>query len=198
MMLSCIGGGQVSRPHELRGVKLIAPQSKNSDGIHAGPAQIVDDCFIVAHDDALDVGQGAYSSLITNTVVWNTWGSAILVSWNAQHGANRHIHTYIHHIISYCAFAANTFSALRQKRSAVTCAFSAASSVSEHAEHFADTGNAVVDQLDVIRWQGDLYNTNESVILIRHGCVVRGPLASLCAAVFDWDFPVQRLCFPRH
>ena len=71
----------------------------------------------------------------------------------------------------------------------------------EDAERFADTGNAVVDQLDVIRWQGDLYNTNESVILIRHGCVVRGPLhRSLCAAVFDWDFfpCAARLCFPRH
>ena len=106
------------RGAEIRGLKLITPASKNSDGIHAGPAQIVDDCFIVAHDDALDVGQGVYSSVITNTTVWNTWGSAILVSWNAQH----------------------------------------------------NTGNAFVDHLDVIRWQGDLYNTNESVILIRHGC----------------------------
>ena len=99
-------------------MKLIAPQSKNSDGIHAGPAQVVHDCFIVAHDDALDVGQGAYSSIITNTTVWNTWGSALLISWNAQH----------------------------------------------------DTGNALVDGLDVIRWQGDLYNSNESIILVRHGC----------------------------
>ena len=118
MMQMCLGGGQEARPHEVRGVKLIAPESKNSDGIHAGPAQIVDDCFIVAHDDALDVGQGAYSSLITNTTVWNTWGSAILISWNARY----------------------------------------------------DTGNAIVDGLDVIRWEGDVYNTNESVILIRHGC----------------------------
>ena len=118
MMQMCLGGGVVARPHEVRGVKLITPQSSNSDGIHAGPAQIIDDCFIVAHDDALDVGQGAYSSLITNTTIWNTWGSAILISWNAQH----------------------------------------------------DTGNAVVDGLDVIRWQGDLFNTNESIILIRHGC----------------------------
>jgi hypothetical protein len=118
MMQMCLGGGQVARPHEVRGVKLITPESKNSDGIHAGPAQIVDDCFIVAHDDALDVGQGVYFSLITNTTVWNTWGSAILISWNAKH----------------------------------------------------DTGNAIVDGLDVIRWQGDIYNTNESVILIRHGC----------------------------
>jgi hypothetical protein len=118
MMQVCLGGGVVARPHEVLGVKLIAPQSKNSDGIHAGPAQIVHDCFIVAHDDALDVGQGAYSSMITNTTVWNTWGSALLVSWNAQH----------------------------------------------------DTGNAIVDGLDVIRWQGDLYDSNESIILVRHGC----------------------------
>ena len=50
--------------------------------------------------------------------VRTAWGSAVLISWNAQH----------------------------------------------------DTGNAVVDGLSVIRWEGDIYDTNESVILIRHGC----------------------------
>ena len=40
--------------------------------------------------------------------------------------------------------------------------------ISWNAQH--DTGNAVVDGLSVIRWEGDIYNTNESVILIRHGC----------------------------
>lgn len=120
MMQMCLGGGSVERPHEVRGVKLIAPESLNSDGIHAGPAQIIDDCFIVAHDDALDVGQGSKSSVITNTTVWNTWGSAILISWNAEH----------------------------------------------------DTGNAVVDGIDVIRWQGDVYSNNdEAVILLKHGCM---------------------------
>ena len=118
-MQVCIGGGIVNRPHEVRGVKLITPRSPNSDGIHAGPAQLIDDCFVVANDDALDVGQGSYWSLITNTTVWNTWGSALLISWNAQH----------------------------------------------------NTGNAVVDGLDVIRWQGDEYNNgNEAVILLQHGC----------------------------
>ena len=114
----CVGGGTINRPHEVRGVKLITPRSPNSDGIHAGPSQLIDDCFIVANDDALDVGQGAYWSLITNTTIWNTWGSALLISWNAEH----------------------------------------------------NTGNAVVDGIDIIRWEGDEYDSDEAIILLKHGC----------------------------
>ena len=80
-----LGGGSVERPHEVSYVKLVSPAVQNTDGIHAGYAFSISSSMIVAGDDAIDVGQASYHSLVTNMTVWNRWGSALLVSWNARY-----------------------------------------------------------------------------------------------------------------
>jgi hypothetical protein len=84
MFQVCLSGASVERPHEVNFVKLVSPAVQNTDGIHAGLAINIASSMIVAGDDAIDVGQASYHSVVTNVTVWNRWGSALLISWNAR------------------------------------------------------------------------------------------------------------------
>jgi len=84
MFQVCLSGNSIERPHEVSFVKLVSPAVQNTDGIHAGLAINIASSMIVAGDDAIDVGQASYHSVVTNVTVWNRWGSALLISWNAR------------------------------------------------------------------------------------------------------------------
>ncbi len=60
----------------------------NTDGIHPHGNSTVDDIFYFGHDDAIDIGQNIVKLTVTNCVIWNFWGSAILFSWNSQYASN--------------------------------------------------------------------------------------------------------------
>ncbi len=60
----------------------------NTDGIHPHGNSTVDDLFYFGHDDAIDIGQNIVQLKVTNCVIWNFWGSALLFSWNSQYASN--------------------------------------------------------------------------------------------------------------
>ena len=72
------GATGLAAAHIVTDLKLIGPDTNNTDGVHSDPAFVLRDSFIVAGDDAIDLSRSVYSE-VTNSVVWNTWGSSLLL-----------------------------------------------------------------------------------------------------------------------